>query len=317
MSLSFIPASLLLEDIGVWPADVGELEGGLSVLDRIGIRDVSITESAAQTTAALTLVFRDELAFTIPGLSDISLVLGGVGENSEFRIELDLREPVSLRLVDVSFALRFASSMLRPVRPVNEHFEFDPSGRPVQIAVTATIIVDNSGLRVEGMDEITLDPFMIGETGIVIEARSLLLDLSKESNIPQAQIAGLPLSWVGVFIPEATIHMPRNLGAAVPAGLSFHNAAIGSGGFTGQIQASWDPAFGGSIGGVQFLLRSFALDFRQNSFSRSEIKGTLRLPFFNEPVDVEIGINADSSLAVKLTSENGLYTLTKSEHSQP
>ena len=35
------------------------------------------------------------------------------------------------------------------------------------------------------------------------------------------------------------------------------------------------------------------------------------LPFFEAPLDVELGINLDGSFAVKLAGENGLLTLVK------
>jgi len=37
----------------------------------------------------------------------------------------------------------------------------------------------------------------------------------------------------------------------------------------------------------------------------------MTLPFFDQPVDVTIGINLDGSFSVKLGAANGLYTLTK------
>ena len=45
----------------------------------------------------------------------------------------------------------------------------------------------------------------------------------------------------------------------------------------------------------------------------SEIKGEMLLPFFDEPVEVDIGISLDGDLTVALTSAgpNGLFKLTK------
>lgn len=309
----FIPASILLEDIGVWPSDLVENDGGPNILDRIGIRDVGITDTYEQTTARFTIVFQDELSFSFPGLSVIALVFGGNGSSSEFPIEVDLREPAQVRFVEVSMALRFADNILKPVREKDGRFEIDPSQRYVEIALSGSIIVDVDGIRIEGMNQLSLSPCMISDSGIVIEASSVVLDLSTDSSIPQAEAAGLSQSWRGVFFEEAAIHLPPELGSAVPSELSFQDCFIGSGGFTGLIEADWNPGFSGSIGGVTFSLLRFALELQQNSLVRTEVRGMLTLPFFDEPVEVDIGLNLDGGFSAKLASagSNGLYKLTK------
>ena len=309
-SSAFIPASLLLQDFGVWPSDLAEFDGGSLMLDRIGVRDVGITETETQTTARFTLVFEDELALSLTGLSGIELVFGGQGTQSEFDIEIDLREPQSARFVDISVALRFSSDLLKPVKQTVSGFELDPARDHVQIGVTGSIIVGSEGIRIEGLDELNLEPCMIGNSGIVIEASSVVLDLSRDSTIPQAAAAGLPLDWMGVFIEQAAIHLPPGLGSLAPSGLSFQSCFIGSGGFTGAVASEWNPGARGAIAGVEFLLRDLAFEFRQNALTRSEITGQISLPFFEAPLDVEIGLNLDGGFSLRLSSQTGISTVT-------
>ncbi len=308
---SFIPASLILDDIGLFPSDLIELGDGTSVLDRVGIRDVHIAETETQTTAYYVIVFADELSVSLPGLVGISFVFGGTGQQSEFTFEVDLRGEVEIRLIDASFALRFASNLLKPVKQENGRFVPDTSKQYVEIAVSGTISIDGEGFRIDGMNELSLAPCMISDSGVVIEASGVVLDLSRDANIPQAAAAGLPVTWMGVLMEEASIHLPPELGSAVPEGLSFQKCFIGSGGFTGKIEANWDPAFGGAVAGVELLLKTFALDFQQNSLVRSEITGTINLPFFDEPLDIELGFSSNGALSLKVANETGLAALEK------
>ncbi|HWN43317.1 MAG TPA: hypothetical protein VNW71_13910, partial [Thermoanaerobaculia bacterium] len=307
----FIPVSLLLEDVGLAPGSLFEAQDGTSALDRVGVRDTGIEERSGQLTALWTLVFEDELALTIPGLSAVALVFGGNGQESAFDFEADLLEPRSVRLVDASLALRFSADVLKPVRKVGGRFQVDPTRKQVEIGVTATITVDGDSIRVDGADELELEPCMIGDSGIVIEAEGVKLDLSRESSIPEADAAGLPATWTGVFIEKAAIHAPPDLGDLLPDDLTFEKCFIGSGGFTGQVKAEWTPALSRSLAGVEFSLKRVDLGFVQSSFNRTQIEGTIKLPFFDEPVDVTIGLKAGGGFTVKLTASDGLYKLKK------
>lgn len=307
----FIPVSLLLEDVGLAPGSLFEVQDGTSALDHVGVRDTGIEERSGQLTALVTVVFEDELALTIPGLSAVVLVFGGNGQESAFDFEADLLEPRSVRLVDASLALRFSADVLRPVRKVDGRFQVDPARKQVEIGVTATITIDGDSVRVDGADELELEPCMIGDSGIVIEAEGVKLDLSRESSIPEADAAGLPATWTGVFIEKAAIHAPPDLGDLLPDDLTFEKCFIGSGGFTGQVKAEWTPALSRSLAGVEFSLNRVDIGFVQSSFSRTQIEGTIKLPFFDEPVDVTIGLKAGGGFTVKLTASDGLYKLKK------
>jgi len=309
-SSPFIPVSILLEDIGILPDDVAVLEEGQNALERIGIRNMRITEGTGYITVGLILVFEDELAVSLPGLNGVTLVFGGTGNTSEFKIEADLGEDWAVRIIDITFALRFSSDILRPVRAIDSGFEADPSGGHVEIGVSGTVIIDHNGFQIEGMNELSLAPCMIADSGFIIEASKIALDLSRNTSIAPTKAAGLPDSWMGVFMEEATVHLPSDLASIVPSDLKFSNCFVGSGGFTGKIEASWED-FSGTIGGFEISLRTFGLEFCQNAITRSDIAGQITLPFFDEPIDVKIGLSLDGGISLTLGSENGLYTITR------
>ena len=89
------------------------------------------------------------------------------------------------------------------------------------------------------------------------------------------------------------------------------DATIGNGGFSGTVADTWTPPLVTSLGGMQLELDSVALSFVQNTFTQCELHGKATLPFFEVPVEVEIGVNLDGSFAVKLDSASGLLTLVK------
>ena len=95
-------------------------------------------------------------------------------------------------------------------------------------------------------------------------------------------------------------------------GMAFENSYIGSGGFTGEANL---PLQGkphtGALFGMNFTLTEVQIGFRQNVPTASEIKGSITLPFFEKPVDVEIGINLDGGFTVKLTDNSGIEKITK------
>jgi hypothetical protein len=300
-SSSFIPARLLLEDVGVWPADIAELEGGESVLDRVGVRDVAITEAPHQVTANFTLVFAGELRLSLTLVSGASLVFGDGTNSTTIQVQADLIEPQAIRFVNVSSRLRFSPGILKPVKLVNGRFEGDPSQKHVEIGLNGTIVVAGQGLRIEGSNAVRLNPAMIGDSGVVIESSSVLFHMSPDSPLPQAVAAGLPANWTGIFIGDAELHLPPELISAVPPGLKFRNCFIGAGGFSGESSFEATPLFQGKLFDFEFNLQRISLAFRQNTLARSEIGGIIKLPFFDQNVALDLNLSGNGQVSAGLS----------------
>ncbi|HEX7185099.1 MAG TPA: hypothetical protein VF756_24940 [Thermoanaerobaculia bacterium] len=169
-----------------------------------------------------------------------------------------------------------------------------------------TVNIDGD-LSVTGGGAIDLPLCMIGESGVVIEATGITLHL--DSTSPPV---GKPAGWKGIHIASANLYLPGDLGHTV-GNLSLTNGYIGNGGFSGTVASDWPSELPAQVFGMTVGLSHASLTFVQNTLTASEIRGRLTLPFFDEPVEVEIGIGVEGALHVKLasTDPNGLYKLTK------
>lgn len=315
----------LTEILPIWPSDRFPIAGGDERLAAVSVTDFDVREKLAQTVVQLTVKLAEELVFQVPGLTGVELVLGGDGQATAVRVEIDVEEPFEARLVDLSLAVRFAASLLKPMkRDAKGDYVEDRNAagklRPCEIALKATVKVDAEGnlslVFPGGAPAISLKPAMIGESGIVIEATDVTLHFNGQQPSPHAS---LPQGWKGLFIKSASIHFTGAVGSAVPDDLKFADCFIGNGGFSGKVSASWTPPFGGGLLGMQLNLKQVEFEFVQNALVRSAISGAVTLPFFDKPVNVDISLGLDGGLSValsatqpnKVNASSGLLTLER------
>jgi hypothetical protein len=150
-----------------------------------------------------------------------------------------------------------------------------------------------------------MPPAMIGDSGVIIEGKNIGIYL--DSNNPPP---GKPNGWRGIHIGNAAVHLPCGLSGKIGT-LSMTNCYIGNGGFSGIVSDMRTPALSATIFGIQCSLESVAIEFVQNSLSAASIEGTLMLPFFDEPLDVDIGLSLNGNFSVKLRDPSGILMLTK------
>ncbi len=296
----------------LWPSDLFAQSDG-SFLDRIAYEDGMIVAEEGTLSAQLALRVMDELSFQLP--LGFAFVLGaGPVVASASTGEDGFHASVYTEVLK----LRLPRSLFKPVveqdgKPVADpnpdHFVDIPLPLGVSIDGDFNIDIEWPG---ESPGELSLPRCMVGDSGVIISAENILLRLSSNQELPDTAAAlGLDTDWHGLFVGEATVELPEGLGSAVPSDIKFSNAFIGDGGFSGEIAADWTPAFAGEIFGVTFGLKRLGLTFVQNSLESSEIVGTITLPYFDEDVEVEIGLNLDGSFTAALRTEDGLVTLTK------
>ena len=187
-------------------------------------------------------------------------------------------------------------------------WEVDPTVPDLVIPFAeVSLEIDGDGNIALDLDAgITLPPAMIGDTGVVIEVQNLDFHFDANSTPP-----GQPAGTKGISIRQASVYLPGELGEAVGP-LTLSNAFIGNGGFTGDVATTFPGGLTTELFGLTFRLDEVQIGFVQNALTASRIAGTVTLPFFDEPVAVEIAINLNGSFTVRLGSAaNGLYTLTK------
>lgn len=311
---SYIP---LRELVSNWNDSIITAADGESILDRVGIQDFRITESAGVTTVALTVAFADELGLAIPGVDGLGVYLGAGGSTTTLQVEADVTGSFAVRLPNLSATLRLPAGLLKPVTRVGGAWVVqtgaDGSASSYEITLEGIAVsVDGDGEVAvtfpAGAPAIALAPAMIGDTGIVIESDSIGFYLNSTGTLP----AGAPAGFKGLFIAEATVYLPEGLAEIVPDRLTCSDCYIGTGGFSGEITTAWSPALSGSLSGLTFSLAAIDLAFRQNALVRSAISGSITLPFFEAPLGVDLCIGSNGAWAVALTeASDGLFTLTK------
>jgi hypothetical protein len=280
-----------------------------SLLDKLFFTDSSVTVTNDGIGMLLELVVTDEIVLSLPGLDAVSIVVGGGADKiTRIRASFFLSDAgFRIRLDDIKLGLRFSSEILKPVAE-------DPSTPVppfVQIEATGAIAMNERfDISVEGFRDLSLPPVMIGSSGIIISAQTFKLDLSRTETLPEIVAAGFDESFVGVFLGKATVKFPEGW-SALPDDLAFENCAIGSGGFTGKITAYYfdevhqtftrPPS---DLFGIPFRLKHVLLELRQNAFVQSQILGQVLLPFFENWVEVDIGLDLGGGFHVRLADAN-------------
>jgi hypothetical protein len=303
-----------------WPIDFFSADDLPGVLNHIYVLGYRHQDRVNGLSLTLWLAVDREVAFRVPGLEGVSIVAGSPQPGyTIISPALTLGHRSALELRDVSLALRFDPQILKPASfdgasPTSEHAEIQLKGR--------ITITDSFDVGFEGFDTLRLPPAMVGDSGIVIAADDVKLDLSRTGTLPEIVAAGFDEGFVGVYLGDARVRLPEGLPALVPEDLLLRNCAIGSGGVSGQISAqypvTYDPAAkafsgpgAGQLFGIPFGLQVVDVRLRRNTFEASRFAGRLLLPFFEEPVDVELGLNLDGSVSARLANAEGIVELEK------
>lgn len=156
----------------------------------------------------------------------------------------------------------------------------------------------------------------IGNTGLTIGFTNAKLDLSTETNIPEATADGRPNSFKGVYIQEASIGLPpfvkNDVDNPVPAGVEIvgRNLIIGTGGISGTIGLeTYGPGLCKTFGDkLKACFNSFDITFQQNAVVSSNIRGKLIIPGFKDTMGDPAEINIDVHIG-----EDGDFKVTASE----
>src|SRR5262249_27538599 len=144
------------------------------------------------------------------------------------------------RFGNTSAALRFPPSILKPVAETPDQ----PPPPFAQIDLQGSFVLDgDSNVSINGLNALSLKPAMIGETGIIISADNVKIDLSRTETLPEIAAAGFDDTFMGLFIGDAKVTLPDGWPAPVPADLVLKNTAIGSGGIGGLLEAHYTPTY--------------------------------------------------------------------------
>jgi hypothetical protein len=237
----------------------------------------------------------------------------------------------SLTVTDIPMALEFPRKWLVPLKADNTP---DPDVKVksrLTCQVGSVIYSTKTGLTFVGENSFDFTKSMIGKTGLTLEIDDARIDFSRTTNIPEADAAGYPVDFVGVFVKFIEIGLPQKW-FSTPTGSPAATLAIvgrelllGTGGPTGIIgletlvlgkpdpNGPQPPAAGAEIEfilgkkpptgqprkGFKLGFSSFDMKFRHGALLESKIKGSMTIPKFQAgPLGIELFIAQDGDFEV-------------------
>src|SRR6202035_2432869 len=195
----------------------------------------------------------------------------------------------------------------------------DGTVKKVSLVFSGIDIETDSNGKIEITSDLKVDlqPVRIGNSGIVVAMKGLQLCMSDQAQLP----VGVPSGSRGFAMDSVDVYLPDSLqGTFAPNEIVGEGLFFGTGGFTGKLSAAWPSGKPIQLGGFECTLNSLLFDFKQNSLVESELSCELTLPFFDQPVNLDISLSGDGTLLATLsavqvapaTITNGLLTFEKS-----
>ena len=292
--------------------------------DEIEGREIIMTWTEAEikreTKIISTIVNQEELPCRVPGLDSIELVIASTESPgaSPFTATMTIHDDGSSSFTaGIVMKLRFSRGILKPMKETDEGFVEKPGEVEIDIG-KVNLVLNSDGFHIDAGSQFEINrPLMIGDTGVIIHyLTGLALNLTGDGLKPE----NAPDDWKGIYLRKAKLSIPDVLEDSIEA----EGLGIGSGGIYGRIEyessliydensEEFTGDLSGKVLGMEGGISSIALEFYQNIPVKSEIKGKILLPFFDEPVSISIGIGTDGNFHVTLadTDEDGIYVLRK------
>lgn len=329
----YTPLSAVLPE-GIWPEALAE-NGGGTFLDKIACLIFDERGDEFEYRVFIRAKVMAEARIPLPLLQGTELVFGKGDSEQTGLVDIDFSlagqedgPPIfELRIVTTTLSLGLSRDLFVPVEvsEINGQLQVTPQPGHVAIPLPFALLV-----RFDGNDwtfdfevpagvgtGLTLPLCALGDSGVVIEATDLELNFSGSGTRPTGAAPG----WKGLYLGAVRVYLPQLFNGHISA----TGLGIGTGGLWGDVAVSFPlnysatstPHFTGdlatSLFGIEGGLREVQLSFMQSIPTAFDIRGSLLLPFFDEPVDVEIGIGQGGNFAVALSSPGGLYHLTKAD----
>jgi hypothetical protein len=311
MTFSFAPLSYTLP---YWPE---HLFGHPDFLDRVGISEFKIASAPGSLSMSGKLALLDPIETRLPALDGVTVAFfpDASGMIADIPLTVDLAPQFAVSLDDLEVELRVQSDLLQAVKLQGADWvpltgaQNQPKPVAVNVSGASVKVSADGDIDFIGTPTITMTPFAIGDSGIVVQILGVKLHLSDQAPPP----AGAPPGFKGVAIDTIAVHLGDAFeGFGGPDNVTASKLFIGSSGFTGEIAATWSsPPTTGRLMGLTFQPVSIEIGFAQNKLTGLAVKGKLTLPFFESDLNVTVGYDAEGGLSIAIDSTDGLFTLTK------
>lgn len=216
----------------------------------------------------------------------------------------------NLKLESLNAAIEFPDNILKPIDP-----EIPKSLLTFNIG---TLEIDSKfGFDFQSIGDLLFTDSEIASSGFTLSFNDAKLDLSRNTNIPEATLDGRPDDFIGIYIKDGTIGFPAfwNHDDSNSTGqIRARNLLVGTGGISGTLGLEAktaglpSPLIKAKFGqGFEVSLDAFDITFQQNAIIGSNILGTLKIPNFEDAagnpavinIDVHIGQDGDFSVTAR------------------
>ena len=223
-------ASLAGAAANAWPSFLPQF-GDASILDKIWVQPPQVLGDPAQIGFSTRFLIDEELALSIPGLDSIALTIAATDGGSAVGLDVEILPDLRITVEAIPIGLRFSQDLLKPARRAADGsgYEVDPTRPYVELTLGSVgLEVDgDSNIALTGGIDIDLPAAMIGDSGVVIEAKDirLYLDAStpREPDIGDASAVTSSPSWV-LCLPIASAMTSNLASAAVFGGVALTDA---------------------------------------------------------------------------------------------
>lgn len=303
----------VLDQVGTaFPAAAGSIAAVEDVLDNL-MHAESATARVTNTffnysdgkVLVETTYISPPIELALPGFDAISVQLRRDDPlDDELEVQLALMyDPSGLRLAldDLPLSIVFKTQLLRQMIKTGDEWALADPPDFVLSLQGASIEIDGTGaLSVTNVPTIVPGPVQIGSSGVIVDIESVQILSGNEATPP----VGVDQGAKGVYISDADVYLPKLLQGLAPSDLHAEGLLIGTGGLSGKITSTWGAS--GSkpitIGGITCALESVELEFKQNSLTDSALKCTLTVPFFDQPLELDVSLSGDGDFLASLST---------------
>jgi hypothetical protein len=303
------PLSELLSAAAI-PTDDVELDRSSDdFLSSLFFTDASLQAVENGILGRVVLVVPGELVVS-PFGDVVGLVIGGVGGSTVFEAEVRLKSVqdgfvFQITLIDVPIALRVSPSVLKPLKPGTS--EVDDGQVEITLGAISITLASDRSIEMSWSGTPSIPRCMLGDSGVIVSAGAIGWVTPETEVLPDHT----PPQFLGLYLDDVVVELTALKLDSNPT-FRLDYAFIGRGGFTGKIDVN-GLNLTGSLGSMAFTLQRLSLTITQNAFEETSIGGSIVLPFFDDRLDVEIGLSMDGGFSVGISSPGGLVTLTKED----
>jgi len=191
--------------------------------------------------------------------------------------------PKAKATLALSAGIEFPQNILRPVNADGSAFE-SPMAKSMFVFAKAQLYADTEagiGYQLElGGSLLPSKYAMIGNTGLILELDTLKVDLSKKTNIPEADADGRPNDFIGIYARAISVTLPSrwfhdetehqgNTASTLKIGAS--DLLVGSGGLSGNIYLETVPVVTNGI--FSYFDDKFSFNYPIAMFEKDDESG--------------------------------------------